>query len=179
MLGDYPVQTKICTKPAAWLLPWLTHQTSITEKLEAVVDNVRLQRLSQCWMTPTWWDKYMLSIGEARMIAREVIMWAGESPCWYARTTIPESTYQADIALFKRLDTEPLGHLIFQGNRVERQTSQYYPIDERCIEFHWIKDSMRLGADILWARITTLKLYDDHPFYLMEIFLPPLEAFSS
>ena len=157
-----------------FLLPWLTHRDSLTQKLKNNTGCARLQVLKQQWEDIDWWDKNALIIQDDQVFRREIIMWANDEACWYARTTIPKQTYQAAPLLFDRLQTESLSELIFNEDRIKRNQLMYYAINEACVEYHWLPKNMLSNAPVLWGRLSTLMVNDTEPFYLVEILLPAL-----
>ncbi|RUQ89716.1 chorismate--pyruvate lyase family protein [Legionella septentrionalis] len=164
-------------EPPAKLLPWLTHRQSLTEKLKAITSGVRLQVLMQQWGWRGWWDNYILHLNSGRVLHREIVMKVGEEACWYGRTILPEKTYQHNAALFKRLQNESLGQLIFGANNIERISLVYYPITPKVIEYHWLDAALHHGAPALWGRLAEFIVCDHFPFYLLEILLPGLNQY--
>lgn len=156
------------------LLPWLTHQDSLTEKLKTKAGCARLHVLKQQWVDADWWDKNALTIQDDQVLHREIIMWANDVACWYARTIIPQKTYQAAPALFDRLQTESLSELIFNEASIKRNQLMYYAMNEASVEYHWLPTDLLSHATVLWARLSTLMVNDAQPFFLLEILLPGL-----
>ncbi len=162
-------------KPPKKLLPWLHYVDFLTDKLKSEAGDARLEVLSQRWASANWWDKHALKVQDVQVMHREIVMWAFEKPCWYARSIIPISTYEADTALFDRLRKESLGHLIFNGSMIKRHGMVIYPINDQSIEYYWLTDSMRQEASELWVRLSEFMVHDRWPFFLLEILLPGLE----
>lgn len=158
--------------PDARLLSWLCHQQSLTEKLKAVAGDARLEILDQRW------DALLDS---TRVMCREIVMWAFDSPCWYARTLIPQVTYHAHEALFERLQTESLGDLIFHGTDIKRASLVSYAIAQQSPEYAWVSKWRPQDAGWLWVRQSELRVSAaaQHPFVLKEILLPGLMRYLS
>jgi chorismate--pyruvate lyase len=161
------------------LLPWVTHQQSLTERLQAKAKQTRLQVLGQRWGVSNWWDKYVLNLDCESVLHREILMWAGQDACWYARTIIPKATYLEDTLFFDRLENESLGALIFNEAKIKRVSMTYYPIGEQSIEYHWLDQSLHCSAEVLWVRMSSFTFNGSSPFFLIEILLPALERFSN
>lgn len=161
--------------PPALLLPWLTFQHRMTDKLHAAVGDARLQVLKQQQQTTTWWDRYVLKVSDAEIICREILIHAWSTPCWYARTVIPLSAWQQEQSFFERLQTESLGDLIFNSAEVKRVSFHYYPVNRENIEYHWLDSSYPDAAE-LWMRWSHFSIKDRQSFYLMEILLPGLSS---
>ena len=166
-----------CELPS-FLMPWVIHQDSLTERLHSKSGHTRLEVLKQCWELPDWWDKHVLRIDSDAVLHREILMWAGQEVCWYARTIIPKTTYQVDTLLFNRLQEESLGSLIFNESRIKRLYMTHYPISDQSIEYHWLNQWLPCVTDILWVRMAVFTVNDVFPFFLIETLLPTLERYS-
>ncbi|KTC66218.1 4-hydroxybenzoate synthetase [Legionella adelaidensis] len=160
-------------QPPEELLPWLTYREMLSEKLEKETGDARLQVLFQQWSYPDWWDKYVLNISEP-VLHREILMWSLSTPCWYARSIIPQDCYMATPGFFNRLENESLGDLIFNNPEIKRQYLMHYPVTEELIEYHWLQPSWHENIKELWARKSCFIYKKKFKFYLIEIFLPGL-----
>jgi len=165
--------------PPIQLQPWLTHQQSLTHKLKKLAGDARLQILHQSFGAADEFDKTTLLLDEPLLFHREILMWAHNTCCWYARMILPKSTYDANSALFDRLKTEPLGNLIFQGDCVKRVFLTQKAIDMQTLEYQWLPTSIDCRAPILWRRLSQFAIPGDHPFFLVEILLPGLLEYLS
>lgn len=163
--------------PPPKLIPWLTSVDFLTKKLHACSGHTQLTVLEHRWINPSWWDRYVLNLECKLVLSREIAMLAWDVPCWYARTIIPIKTYQADAKLFNQLEQTTLGHLIFNGNKINRESLTYYAIDKQSIEYHWLPEGMDCNSEVLWVRLSKFVLASSDPFYLIEIFLPGLEKY--
>jgi len=166
------------SSPPSFLVPWIACQASLTEKLKAVAGQANIEVLAQHWQLADWWDQQVLHLERQVVFRREIIMRSEETSCWYARTIIPETTYEANTPLFNRLKTESLGVLIFNEDAIKRVQLIYYPITNKSIEYYWLKSARKTEVNILWLRLSTLML-DVYPFFLIEILLPGLERYSN
>jgi chorismate--pyruvate lyase len=166
-----PIQGNVPKK----LLPWLSYVDFLTAKLKTEVGDARLEVLDQRWASVGWWEQFILQIKDERVLQREILMWAFDQPCWYARTIIPATTYQADQTLFERLRKESLGHLIFNGTSIKRHQKINYLINQESIEYHWLNEHMHQQRQELWVRLSEFLLHDTWSFFLVEILLPGLE----
>lgn len=160
------------TIPSA-LLSWVTYQSSLTKRLLAITGDARLDVLGQRWESADAFDQSILNLDNQPVLHREILMWAWDEPCWYARTIIPYETYYKDELLFDRLKSESLGDLIFSEMRIKRVYLAHYPIDRQSIEYQWLNPLMHADAKILWVRKSQFML-DSVPFFLIEILLPSL-----
>ncbi|KTD20812.1 4-hydroxybenzoate synthetase [Legionella lansingensis] len=168
--------TKLLTfacSPPAELLPWLIYEQSLTDKLKREVGEAKLSVLKQRWNSPIWWDRFILDLSPSQLVIhREILMCANDTTCWYARTIIPEHSYQANPGFFARLKQESLGSIIFNTAAVKRHQMFYYPVNSSSLEYHWCCDFLTERCDYLWARLSVFSLMKDDPFYLVEILLP-------
>ena len=160
--------------PPTNIIPWLAYTHSLTEKLNALTGDTRLDVLHQSWDKPDSWDKKILSLDCDQVMHREIAMWSFDSVCWYARTILPISTYQSNRALFDRLKSESLGELIFKSQQIERISLNYYAISPESIEYTWLNTSLHEDAPVLWVRLSEFQVNHDTSFYLVEILLPGL-----
>lgn len=156
----------------ARLIPWLVHELSLTEKLKVTAGDAQLELINQRWD---------VAPDGSRTLCREIVMWAFDSPCWYARTLIPFATFHANEALFERLKTESLGDLIFHGTDIKRGSLTSYAITKQSPEFAWVQKWCQQDDVQLWVRLSELSVSGaiSHPFVLKEILLPGLRRFLS
>ena len=161
------------------LLPWLLHEQSLTNKLLDAAGEARLDVLDQKWELPDAWDRSVLKLDTTPVMHREILMWAFDAPCWYARTILPEKTFKANTTLFDRLQTEPLGHLIFNGTEIQRASLKHYPISPSSQEYGWLNPSMHQGVMALWVRSSEFIVNNCDSFFLIEILLPGLSRYLS
>lgn len=157
---------------------WLTYPNSLTQKLKEIAKDVHLNVLREQWEAPDLWDKKHLLDNSIKVFHREILMYAGNLACWYARTTIPQATYQANPQLFSRLQHESLGDIIYHESIIERTHLNPYLIDDQMDEYHRVKVFIPLYENQLWARYSSFIINKRDPFYLVEIFLPDLERFT-
>ncbi|WED44127.1 chorismate--pyruvate lyase family protein [Legionella cardiaca] len=161
------------SSPPKVLLPWLKHEFSLTDKLKNEVGDASLTILNQQWKNPSWWDKFALGISTSSVMHREIIMSAHGTPCWYARTIIPDSCYQKNFLFFNRLNQESLGVIIFNTPQVKRNLMLQYAINASSLEYYWLPHlPMLTESKDLWSRLSIFSLQENVFFYLVEIFLP-------
>ncbi|HAT9046478.1 TPA: chorismate lyase [Legionella pneumophila] len=157
------------------LKDWLEYQDSLTDKLKAMTGNAELERLSQNWSIPNWWDKYVLCIQDNSILQREIVMKNQGIVYWYARSVIPQSCYALKPEFFNRLENESIRNLIFDESSVRRLPILCYPVDQLNLEFHWVKKYISSEYSQMWVRFTELVFQEKCSFYLVEILLPELE----
>ncbi|WP_028389488.1 chorismate--pyruvate lyase family protein [Legionella fairfieldensis] len=155
------------------LLPWLTHQTSLTDRLKKIRGDVSLKVLNQRWTFPDWWCKFTLDLTVEMIWQREILMYSQETPCWYARTLVPHLTYQTNYSFFEKLDRESLGTLLFGNVNITRKFMLNYSVNNQCLEYYWFPELPGNKEDQYWTRFSGFVL-NGLPFYLIEILLPGL-----
>ena len=157
---------------------WMTYQGSLTNKLKEIAGDARIELLGQGLELSNDWEKERLGITDSQVFRREIVMWAFDEPCWYARTIIPNKTYQADLSFFGRLRQESMGDLIFNGPTLKREDFKNYSIDVHSTEYEWARFLLKDTKTLLWIRLSTFTLRDDSPFFLIEILLPGLRRYN-
>lgn len=165
--------------PPLELQPWLVYEESLTQKLCETAGDAQLEVLGQHWESPDVWDSSALKLSNVSVMHREILMRAHNTPCWYARTILPDTTFQANLTLFERLKTEPLGHLIFNGTEIQRASLIHYMISSTSPEYGWLNESMHQKNLHLWMRLSEFIVNDHHSFFLAEILLPGLTRYLS
>ena len=102
-LCSHPLLT-IKHEPSSAIKAWLTHPDSLTEKLEKTAGKADLQVIQERWRKPDWWERHALEIVQHQIFCREILISAHHHPCWYGRTIIPYTTYEAGCDFFLRLN---------------------------------------------------------------------------
>ena len=164
--------------PPQYLLSWLTCTTYMMEQLYAKSGNADLKVLHQNWEPTNDWDRQTLALSDELVLHRDIVVSAWEHPCWFARTILPRSTYDAHLSLFERLNQEPLGNLIFRTPAVQRLRLEHYSIETGSVEYAWVPKAIDTQQKLLWLRCSTFQVKDAELFYLVEILLPDLEHYS-
>lgn len=155
--------------------PWLHHKHSMTDKLKTFSNEVTLTLLNHTFEQANLWDQTQLLLKATdRVLHREILMLAGTIPCWYARTVIPQTTYDANGSPFTRLQSEALGDIIWSNPSIARTAMQRFEITPNSLEYTWLTPFMHENAPSLWVRLSTFAYLQQHPFYLLEILLPGL-----
>lgn len=164
------------TKDPEFLKDWREHQHSLTDKLKVAKGSTQLKLISQSWIKPTWWDRYLLQINDELIFQREIMMRHHGIDYWYARTIIPQKCYNLNPDFFKRLEKESIRNLIFDEDKVHRVHMINYPIDKQCIEFNWVKKHLNMVHGMLWVRLAEFSFQHLESFYIAELLLPELES---
>lgn len=165
--------------PPITLLPWLEWEQSLTNKLHVLAGDARLDVQGQCWLASDTWDETALALYDTPVMHREIVMWAFDAPCWYARTIMPKITYDSNRVLFDRLRTESLGALIFGDTPMTRRSLTHYPISPQSVEYAWLRPMWHQDAPVLWVRLSEFTTNGGGSFFLVEILLPGLMRYLS
>ncbi len=158
-------------EPESDIQHWLCHQASLTEKLQFSTGQAEVEVLHLAWGRPSWWDKQVIKIKDSAVYRREILMFSGDLPCWYARTIIPQNCYDLDPAFFGRLKQQSLNHLIFNEPKVKRCQLFHYQIDKHCLEMYWLPEHLITGDEKFWLRYSEFSFMNKASFYLCEILL--------
>lgn len=160
--------------PPESLLSWLDCESFLTKKLEDYTGHAQLKILEQFSAQTNEWERSILGVHDPVLWRRNILMFSEKKACWYARTVIPDTTYNANRSLFARLKNETLGHLIFSDSQITRTSMNKYEIDPACEEYNWMSPEISQSESVLWMRRSTFYIHKQWPFFLMEIFLPDL-----
>lgn len=174
MLTRFPENLIVPANKPPLLKPWLDHTESLTDKLRHEAGDATLSVINQDYISPGWWDRFVLQINTPSLVQREIVISSRKNTCWYARTIIPDDTFEANELLFGRLKQESLGALIFGDTGITRHSMVTYFIDSKCIEYYWLSSAMRGNSQSFWARLSMFEINKASPFFLIEILLPGL-----
>ncbi|TAL61907.1 MAG: chorismate lyase [Legionella sp.] len=160
------------------LISWVNYELSLTDRLEKLNGSAELELLSQNWVIPSWWERHVLKITDSQIFQREIMMRSHGKEYWYARTLIPQASYNLNPHFFNRLQKESIKNLIFDNPEVERQGLRTYAINAKCLEFYWIKKHLEQLNGTIWVRFADYLYTGLGPFYLLELLLPELEQIA-
>ena len=160
--------------PTSILNEWLNCESFITQKLKDLTGDATLKLLNQSLSSTNKWERKILEVDDHIVLRRDILMYSNETPCWYARTVVPESTHAANTSLFARLEHETLGHLIFFDNQITRSSIEKYSINSLSTEYSWLTPSISESSPNLWMRKSRFHIHKTWPLFLMEIYLPGL-----
>lgn len=175
------------------LWPWVRCTNVITKRLMSQCDKVVMQVLDERWLMShdqvlenrsyigdplSRFMKFGMTWKVIPCFKRDILMLGDENPCWFARTYIPQKSFDHDPSFFERLQHEPLSHLVYGEKRVCRTFMHSYSIDQQDIIYHWVHCDWHQNTSPLWVRYSTFHFDQHYPFYLIEVFLPALEVHS-
>lgn len=160
-------------EPPHALKPWLTLETSMTERLQQETGEALVRVLKQQWLQCSWFACHVHG-EKGCVLQREVVIQSKEKHAWYARTFIPQRTLMNNGDCFAPLAQHSLGHIIFSDSSIVRTTLNALPLDARHLAFHWPDNAWVRNETTLWARYGAFHIDADSPFYVYEILLPDL-----
>lgn len=159
----------------SWLHSWLTEDVFLTKKLKKLTGDASLNYLGSVWSRPDWWEQHVLALSCEQVYRREITMHSHSFACWYAKTIIPAVTYYAFSNMFQRLEHQSLGDILFSEPKIKRVSSDFYPVEMQCLEYHWPSAELVNHYPVLWLKLSRFLIKDHFEFYLAELFLPGFE----
>lgn len=157
---------------------WLNYQKSLTAKLGKYVREVHLKVFNEGLYQANWWEQNILQLPKDTLFRREIAIYAGKEPCWYARTMIPYDTYIAEKKLFSRLDFEPLSAIIFNNKDIIRKDFYTYVVNENMTEYYWVKKYIDVHYPYLYVRLSEFLIKQQHHFYLTEVLFQAVTKYN-
>lgn len=101
---------------------WLLDDGSLTSRLIALSDgDFRVDRLYQGWQVPTPSERKLLDLPPRELaLIREVTLLANEQSVVFARSVFPLSCLTGSLSHLRRLQTKPLGAILFKHPGMRR-----------------------------------------------------------
>ncbi|KZX55966.1 hypothetical protein A3709_06115 [Halioglobus sp. HI00S01] len=101
---------------------WLLDDGSLTGRLiEQRRGTFSVQRLFQGWEVPLPSEQRLLELGQRQLaIIREVLLKQGDQRVVFARSVMPLSSLTGDLTHLRRLQTKPLGAILFSDPNMRR-----------------------------------------------------------
>lgn len=169
-------RTPSATTPAA-LRDWLLDRGSLTQRLiDASGGEFRVEVLSQTMTLPLLSEVSALGIPvRQRALVREVILYGCHQPWVYARSIIPIKTLTGRLKSLRKLDSRPLGALLFNDASMRRGD-----IEIACMktEYHLRPSLAKNIEGTVWGRRSVFFL-DEKPLLVSEMFLPEFKPYNS
>ncbi len=154
----------------AGLRPWLFDEDSLTRRLVAASHGdfaVQVRR--------QWWGRARPD--EARLLGiaprhacrlREVLLLGQGQPWVFARSVLPDASLTGRSRFLRRLQSRPLGALLFQSPGTVRTRVEYAP-------FAGSGFPGNPDGGVVWGRRSVF-LFQDKPLLVGEYFLPAVAA---
>lgn len=147
-------------------------QGSLTQRLiKASRGQFQVRKLTQDWQRPTCSEAQCLGLKPRQLaMVREVELLCHEKPWVYARSIFPQSTLTGRLRSLKKLDSRPLGALLFNDPTMKRTHFEIAALNNPKLEDYFSNSSSAFA----WGR-RSLFFLDEKPILVAEIFLPSLE----
>ena len=154
---------------------WLLDQGSLTERLVKKSQNqFYVDVLRQAWNSPDPSEAALLGQDPSHpCLIREVLLYCCQQPWVYAKTVMPESSLNNELAHLRDFDNQPLGQLLFNTPGLIRSP---FEVAQYTAE-HLPKEVLNaIAADKIcqWGRRSRFVVYDK-PLLVNEIFLPAFQ----
>lgn len=151
---------------------WLLEHGSLTQRLiKASNGAFRVRKLHQGWQYPTPSEAACLGIKPRQLaMVREVELLCHNKPWVYARSVFPQTTLTGRLRRLKKLDTKPLGALLFSEPSMKRTHFEIAALNNADLAKYFTSESDHFA----WGR-RSLFFIDEKPLLVAEVFLPALE----
>ena len=158
--------------PDPYLKNWLLDTGSLTERLQSQCRHFELQLIGQQSICISEREARHLGAepGDDQWQAREVILKGEGSPWVFARSLLPNALCNSDLA---ELGNRPLGQIIFNDDRFEREPFQISRLDNPA---YLLKRIQLDNAKQLWGRRSVFS-YQQLKMSVAEVFLPCAPAY--
>ena len=157
-------------RPAV-LWDWLLDPASLTQRLQAVCGEFRVEVLQSAWLRPSHDEIRALGLREhRRALVREVYLLCDGKPWVFARTVIPRETLSGKYRRLTRLGSRSLGAVLFSDITMRR--AEVYVAQLAPTHALYARATHRLARKprALWGR-RSLFFLRERPLLLSEIFL--------
>jgi chorismate-pyruvate lyase len=154
---------------------WLTQRESTTKILRTIYQENALH-IKVCyadWNQPNTMELNYLQITPQECWLRETILYINNKPWMWARTTIPKAALQTFNVDLTKIDTTPLGAVIFNEADLVRSAFCYSTLSTTNNMYQKIQQQTPINAEKLWARRSMFSLRDTN-FCLTEVLLDHL-----
>ena len=151
---------------------WLLDHGSLTQRLiDASNGAFQVRILRQGWQRPSCSEAQCLGLKPRQLaIVREVELLCFGQPWVYARSVFPQHTLTGRLRSLKKLDTRPLGALLFSDPSMQRSHFEIAALNNPKLANYFNDNSNNFA----WGR-RSLFFLDEKPILVAEIFLPALE----
>ncbi len=146
------------------LQAWLQTDDSLTDKAKALCQDVNVQLIGKDWLRP------VADSGERQ---REIIMVCDGEPWWYAKTLVPQETFNKREQAFNQLGSNSLGNMLFFDKGIIKRFAYYYQLTPLMHEYRPLKILSLVDekSSPIFARRSIFEI-DRSPLFLLEVFLP-------
>ncbi|MDB5887863.1 MAG: Chorismate lyase [Rhodocyclales bacterium] len=154
---------------------WLGDTASLTARIEARCDQLRVKVLSQGLARPHHDEAVVLGLRAGELVCmREVLLIADDRPVVYARSLLAREDLRGAWRMFAGIGGRPLGAALFADPLVRRAPLNAHRMDARDTRYCRIASFVKLdGQQALWARRSCF-LRHERPLIVCEVFLPAI-----
>lgn len=151
---------------------WLFAPGSLTRHLiQASGGDFRVQVLRQEWARPCAHEARILNIAPHQLcLLREVLLMCKGKPWVYARSLLPEQSLRGKLRFLRKLDTRPLGALLFREKSMRKGAQEIAHLDLTALP---LADSFAPEPGPVWGRRSIYYLHE-RPLLVAEVFLPTI-----
>ena len=163
-------------KRPAVLWDWLLDPTSLTQRLQAVCGEFRVEVLQSAWLRPAHDERRALGLrADQRALVREVFLLCDGQPWVFARTVIPRETLSGKYRRLTHLGSRSLGAVLFSDKTMRR--GEVHVAQLASTHALYARAAQRLARKPpgLWGR-RSLFFLRDRPLLLSEIFLHDMNS---
>ena len=164
-------------QPRPGVRRWLLDEGSLTQRLtEQGRGPFRVIRLKQGWEVPRFSERLLLDLPQRQVaIIREVILQQGERDVVFARSVIPISSLRGRLAHLRRLQSKPLGAILFGAVGMRRSPFELARINGGS---NYLPEQLRGGEIAAWGRRSRFEIYG-HSVMVSEVFLEDFEPWPA
>lgn len=177
-LWRLPRTISLANRPAAGLWRWLLDPASLTQRLQAVCNEFRVEVIRSSWARPTLDELRTLNLrlGQ-RALIREVHLLCDGKPWVFARTVIPRETLAGKYRRLTRLGNRSLGAVLFADTTMHRAEVHVARLTPTHKLYSCATRSLTSQPRHLWGRRSLFYLRE-RPLLLSEIFLHDMRSCS-
>lgn len=157
------------------LSDWLYCPGSLTQQLKDRVGTYELRILSQIWIDKDDWLPTLVPDLPFPVFQREIVICADSTPCWFSRSYFSQSLYQNEAWLIARMQTEPLGHILFTDSRIKRVAFDVLTIQPQDAPWYWSNFPLLKQNRTASMRLAQYRVGNEEGLWISELFLQGLE----
>lgn len=177
-LWRLPRTVSQANRPTTALWRWLLDPASLTQRLQAVCGEFRVDVLRSSWCRPTLDEQRTLDLRQGqRALVREVHLLCDGRPWVFARTVIPRETLAGKYRRLTRLGSRSLGAVLFADNTMHRGPVHVARLTPAHKLYTCATSRLTSRPKHLWGRRSLFYLCE-RPLLLSEIFLHDMRSCS-
>lgn len=157
------------------LSSWLRCPDSLTQRLKTRAGGYELHILTQTWIDDDNWLSNRTHPQEFPVLRREILICAQSIPCWYGRSYFTRSLCQNEAWLLERIQTEPLGHILFNEPCIERVAFEITTINPQDAAWCWTDLPLIQQDNKAAMRLSQYRVGKEQGLWVSELFLQGLE----